>query len=196
MNINYGTGVSQEELHKSQTDPRLVKDANAVRTLSAASYRIGPATKLDVSRISPEQADKRKNPALAGRLEAHLQTPAVEVEKGQDGYIVKEGGRKGTLFIDVSPDELRTKTGRLDGASQLWGQAIKAFGLPADASHQDVLEAFGTYAIDGFVGESYRLDGEYLNPKTPDEVKTALEQGATVSNRVRNFYVPKKRVEE
>jgi hypothetical protein len=63
----------------------------------------------------------------------------------------------GTTYVKVSWDERRTKAGKPDAQSSLWGQLQKALGLDAAATVPDVLTASTRQRVHMTFEETYRV---------------------------------------
>jgi hypothetical protein len=70
-------------------------------------------------------------------------------------------------------------------------QASKAWGVKDAAS---IFEGFTKYALDGYVGLSFRdANGNYpqTSPRTQAEIDQWVEEGGKVDNRLRSFNTPR-----
>lgn len=149
----------------------VVTEAND-KTIPSGTYR------LDVVKKSMESAsDKSPWP---GRVMVRIQADA-SLKNGEGEF-----KRKGRLFFDASPEVVRDRNERLDPPSRLWANLVAVVGRTA--THRDVYEYLGAYPLTGTVSRPFKtVDGKYVTPKTEQDEKELLENGAEPRNFIQTL---------
>ena len=159
------------DLLEQSMSAEAVTEAND-RTLPGGTYR------LDIVKKTLESASDRS--PWPGRAIVRLQADA-SVKNG-DGEFV----RKGRVFFDVSPVEMRDARNRLDPAARLWANLVNVVGR--GTSNRDVLDYLGQYPLMGTISRPFRTtEGKWQNPKNEREEKELLEAGAEPRNFVQSL---------
>lgn len=158
----------------SAPDAALVNEAND-QTLPAGTYRLEVTKKEVVS-----AGDKSPWP---GRLMIHV---------AADAYTKLENGdmqRKGKLFFDLSPSPERFENGKLDGPTKLWANMVAVAKKNGGAgTNRDVYDCLDQYPLRAYITRPFKqLDGKWSSPKTEDEAKALLEEGAIPRNFVQSL---------
>lgn len=167
-----------EAIFQEALDSRMSNEAVAEandKTIPAGTYR------LDVTKKEIETADEKSR--YPGRLIVRVQADASA--KQEDGTWKK----KGKVFFNVSPVELRNdSTGKLDGPAKLWANLLNIVGKTA--TNRDAFDYLGQYPLRGSVSRPFvTVDGKFINPKTSDEEKQLVGDGAEPKNFVQSLGV-------
>lgn len=167
-----------ENLFNTFAKPGMVEEANRFRTVKRGSYTIQP-TKVEGKLTKQDENDPSK-----------VQRPYLHV---QASVLNEEGKRQATVFFNASWEEGRTKTGRLDGMSKLWGNIEKAYNSVGKSVGEikDVLTKFPCRAYIDVVykdqaGGRFYIDSKNGIPEA-DQEKNFLTQGYAPENTVLNI---------
>lgn len=113
------------------------------------------------------------------------------VKVAADAYAKLEDGtwkKKGKIFFDLSPVEMRWDSGSLDAPAKLWANLAAIVGK--QASNKEIYEYLGQYPVRGFVSRPFKtVEGKYVTPKTALDEKALIESGAEPKNFVNNLGV-------
>lgn len=101
------------------------------------------------------------------------------------------GEKKGSIRFDVSPVIERTRTGRLDGPSLLFGNLVETFSLQG-SSNRKVAEAALSYPVSAYVEETFIAEDSqggktYFTAKTEADRQAYTKQGLARRNYVRRI---------
>lgn len=158
-----------DELFATHAEEGLVEEATRYATVPTGPYTLV----VEKYQAGVEDDSTRRD---YGRVLARIQASV----QGQDS-----DGRRGRVFFNVSPEERRDGSGRLDSAFRLYGMAIKATGLDAGASLGEVLEALTRTPVTAFISESYQQDGAgWVRIESDQQRKEVLEAGGQPKNFV------------
>lgn len=172
--------VPIEQFFNQQANSTLIEEANRYRTIPKDTYNV------QVVKVEGKEWNYKDSGVRPG---AHL---TVKVSKG-DKIIA-------TVFPDVSWVERRTKAGKLDRRSLLWGQLQKAAFSEATRADmdaktvEDVIERIMKYPVGAYVTEAYLVpdpnNPQYTNSNTPrseEEEKEYNERGYKKVNEILSF---------
>lgn len=150
------------------TSSESVREAVAFPTVVSGAYRLEIQTK-EIT----EGSDQSPWP---GRFLIHVKSHLFDKETGE---------KRKTEFFDISPIEMRTQTGRLDGPYQLWCQVAAALDMRG-RTNRDIFEALDTIPYNAYVVESFRVTDDqgtrWKTPRNEDERTEYRKQG-----EARNF---------
>jgi hypothetical protein len=145
-NIN-ATSINLDELFGSFTSKEQIKESFDKITAPTGRY-VFTATKVEPLTGGAD------HPLESLRNRPHVHVFGKLTETLPDGTIK----RRGSVGFDASWERRATPTGQPDGASKLWGQLCRAFGME-QASVGEVVNALSHYPVSAYVRESF---------KTPD----------------------------
>ena len=161
------------DLLNRAAEKQAVDEANAFPTLRRGTYRL-QATKWELKE-NGELGDFPGKPMIN-----------LQIEVSEDGK------RRGVIFEKITPETLRKPgTNRLARPTSLFGNYLKAYGLPADTVAQVLVEKhIMQYPVDGFIDEAFSEEGGPLHfYKTEEERKALASQvGLKARNWLKKVY--------
>jgi hypothetical protein len=163
--------LTMDSLFEKYTSEAQYKEANQSPTVRTGAYRL-----KDMK--AEARLDDRQDTPTPGRQYARITAHLHDRETG---------ARKGTAFFNVSwePFKKENRSGemKLDSASKLWGQLLKALDASTQSVGQVLKETVPNYPVDGFVDESFRMpDGSFKSYRGDTEEEREKARRALVDD--------------
>jgi hypothetical protein len=163
-------------------DDVLNEQNNAADTAEANDQTVPEGNYLlNVMKAAPELASD-KSP-WEGRLMVRCRIDCIDKTTNL---------RVGSVFADLSPDVIRTDSGRQDPASVLWANAVQTLKMP-NASKREIIDSLTKFPFEGFVTRTFKFLGgpgernSYRKPKSKEEEREFLEAGGKPTNFLKNL---------
>jgi hypothetical protein len=150
-----------QAMSETTTDEKTIREAASSPTVRTGSYRF-EITSKKLARGDDTFRDGTPNPN-AGRIMVRL-----------GGSVFLDGERKGSVFFNASPEERRKTTGKLDGATKLWAQLVKALDLKGKPNNE-VFESLESIPYSVYTEEVARTP-EGLKTIKDDETRQGYQQ--------------------